>query len=144
MTEKSIRILVVEDNPVDARLTREAFAGLEPKVELSMVRDGEEALAYLRKEGKYGEAQRPDLILLDLKMPRKDGRKVLEVIKKDARFRRIPVIVLTTSREHEDVQQVYDLNANCYVTKPADLDRYTEVMKAIQMFWIGVAELPQE
>lgn len=137
-----IEILLVEDNPGDARLTKEALKeGRVPK-NLSVVGDGVEALAYLKREGRHSEARKPDLILLDLNLPKKDGREVLVELKKDERLRRIPVIVLTTSQSEDDITQAYDLHASCYVTKSMDLDRFLVAMRAFEAFWLGVVSLP--
>lgn len=145
MTSKPIHILLVEDNPGDARLTMEVFKynNRLPK-EFSLVEDGVEALAFLRREGKYSGATRPDLILLDLNLPKKDGRQVLSAIKADENLRRIPVVVLTTSKDQEDIRQAYDLNANCFVTKPVDFDEFAKLVTAIEDFWLTLAELPKE
>jgi two-component system, chemotaxis family, response regulator Rcp1 len=141
---RPLRILLVEDNPGDARLTVEVFKyNKVPKI-LDVVEDGDEALAFLRQEGKFEEALRPDLILLDLNLPRRDGRQVLAAIKADASLRRIPVVVLTTSRDQEDILQAYDLNANCFLTKPVDFEQFTHLVEAIENFWLTVVELPKE
>jgi len=144
MNGRPVRILLVEDNPGDARLTVEVFKyNKMPKV-LSVVEDGVEALAFLRQEGKYASALRPDLILLDLNLPKKDGRQVLAAIKNDSNLRRKPVVVLTTSRDQEDILGAYDLNANCFLTKPVDFDQFTKLVEAIEEFWLKVVELPKE
>lgn len=145
MTDRPVRILLVEDNPGDARLTAEVFKynSKLPKV-LSVVEDGVEALAFLRREGKYSDALRPDLILLDLNLPKKDGRQVLTAIKNDEDLRRIPVVVLTTSRDQEDIRQAYDLNANCFLAKPVDFEQFARLVTAIEEFWLTFAELPKE
>ncbi|MBI5568484.1 MAG: response regulator [Desulfomonile tiedjei] len=145
MTDRPVRILLVEDNPGDARLTAEVFKynNKLPKL-LDVVEDGVEALAYLRQEGKYADAPRPDLILLDLNLPKKDGRQVLAAIKKDENLRRIPVVVLTTSRDQEDIKQAYDLNANCFLTKPVEFEQFASLLTAIEEFWLTFAELPKE
>jgi two-component system, chemotaxis family, response regulator Rcp1 len=144
MNGRPLRILLVEDNPGDARLTVEVFKyNKVPKV-LSVVEDGDEALCFLRQEGKYADALRPDLILLDLNLPKKDGREVLAAIKADDGLRRIPVVVLTTSRDQEDIMKAYDLNANCFVAKPVDFEQFTELVEAIENFWLKVVELPKE
>lgn len=144
MQRKPIHILLVEDNPGDARLAMEVFKhnGL-PKT-LSVVKDGEEALAFLRREGIFVNASRPDLILLDLNLPKKDGRVVLAEIKGDTNLRRIPVIILTTSCDEEDILRAYDLNANCFLAKPLDLDEFTKVIEGIENFWLKMVELPRE
>jgi CheY-like chemotaxis protein len=141
---KSIEILLVEDNPGDVRLTLEALKEGKVRNNLSVVADGVEALAFLRRQGKYTEAPRPDLILLDLNLPKKDGREVLGEIKLDEVLRRIPVVVLTTSRAEEDILKSYDLYANCYITKPVDLERFFTVVKSIEDFWLTVVKLPTD
>lgn len=142
INEREIQILLVEDNPGDARLTIEAFKQAGVLNCLSHVTDGAEALAFLRRQDKYVGARRPDLILLDLNLPRKDGREVLASIKTDEKLRRIPVVVLTTSEAEEDILKVYNLNANCYVSKPVDLDEFMRVVKCIEDFWLTVVKLP--
>jgi two-component system, chemotaxis family, response regulator Rcp1 len=143
MAEERHRILLVEDNPGDARLAAEVFKERAHK-DLYVVEDGAEALAFLRREGEFEDAPRPDLVLLDLNLPRKDGNEVLNAIKGDDRLRRIPVIVLTSSQDPDAVTKAYDLNANCYVTKPLDFDRFERVMRAIEDFWLTIAELPKD
>src|ERR1700677_284348 len=137
-------ILLVEDNAGDQRLTLEAmkFNG-SVGTRLNIVQDGVEAMAYLKGEGKYQGALRPKLIILDLNLPKKDGREVLTEIKKDPDLRRIPVVVLTTSRAEEDINKSYEYHANCYITKPVDLDRFFSVVNAIEEFWLKTVELPQ-
>ena len=137
-----IDILLVEDNPADVRLTVEALKEGKIYNNLHVVTDGVEAIAYLRREGKYAEAVRPDLILLDLNLPKKDGREVLKVIKNDDSLKIIPVVVLTMSRSEEDILRSYDLNANCYITKPVDLDQFMKVIRAIHEFWLTIVKLP--
>jgi chemotaxis family two-component system response regulator Rcp1 len=137
-----IRILMVEDNPDDVELTVEALKDGKVANILTVVRDGEEAMAYLRGEGEYQGSVRPDLILLDINMPRKDGREVLKEIKDDPRLRRIPVVILTTSAAEEDILHTYDLHANCYITKPVDFDQFLRVVKSIENFWLTVVKLP--
>ena len=144
MNQREIEILLVEDNPGDARLTIEALKEAKVHNQLRHVSDGVQALAYLRREPPYTDAPRPDLILLDLNLPRKDGREVLAVIKADEKFKRIPVVVLTTSQAEEDVLRAYNLNANCYVTKPVDLDQFLKVVKTIEDFWLTIVKLPTE
>jgi len=139
---RSIEVLLVEDNPGDVRLTLEAMRESKVIVNLSVAPDGEEALAFLRKQGPYQGAPRPDLILMDLNLPKKDGREVLAEIKIDADLRRIPVVVLTTSRAEEDILRTYDLHANCFITKPVDLDQFITVVAAISDFWFSVVRLP--
>jgi CheY-like chemotaxis protein len=141
---KPIEILLVEDNAGDARLALEAIREAKTPNNLSWVSDGIEALSFLRQEGKYSSSPRPDLILLDLNLPRKDGREVLTEIKGDVRFRRIPVVVLTTSQAEDDVMRAYHLNANCYISKPVDLDRFFLVVKSIEDFWLTLVILPNE
>jgi CheY-like chemotaxis protein len=142
MSGKAIEILMVEDNPADIRLTREAFAEGRINNALHVVSDGVQALAFLRREPPYGNAPRPDLILLDLNLPRKDGREVLADLKSDPAFRRIPVVILTTSRSDADVLRTYDLHANCYITKPVDLDRFLEIVRSIENFWVTAVTFP--
>jgi len=140
---RAIEILMAEDSPTDVLLAREALRDAKVHNHLHVVEDGVELLAFLRREGpKYADAPRPDLILLDLNMPRKDGRETLTEIKGDRRFRRIPVVVLTTSQADEDVLHAYDLNANCYIAKPVDFLQFTEVVRSIEHFWFEVVTLP--
>ena len=141
---KPIEILLVEDNSGDARLAREALRDAKVRNNLTWISDGAEALAFLRHEGKYLRAPRPDLILLDLNLPRKDGREVLTEIKADDKLKRIPVVVLTTSQAEEDVSHAYHLNANCFITKPVDLDQFLKVVKTIEDFWLTIVKLPTE
>lgn len=141
---RSTIILLVEDNLGDARLVIEAWRGHGQDRVLHHVPDGVEAIDFLRGHGRHGTAPRPDLILLDLNLPRKTGREVLAEIKSDDRLRRIPVVVLTTSQAEEDILSVYDLNANCYVPKPVDLEQYLRVIRSIDEFWLTVAKLPNE
>ena len=138
----AIEVLLVEDNPGDVRLTREALREGKVRNNLSVAPDGVEALAFLRREGKYADAPRPDVILLDLNLPKKDGREVLAVIKRDAELKQIPVVVLTTSKAEEDVLKSYELHANCYVTKPVDLEKFIQVVQSIDRFWLTVVTLP--
>ncbi|HWP29423.1 MAG TPA: response regulator [Chloroflexota bacterium] len=142
MPTRPIEILLVEDNPGDVRLTIEALRDGKIRNNLHVARDGVEAMAFLRREGPYANAPRPDLILLDLNLPRKDGREVLAEIKADARLRTIPVIVLTTSAAEQDVVQSYNLHANCYITKPVDLDQFITVIRSIEAFWLMIVTLP--
>ena len=137
-----MEILLVEDNPADVRLTREALSTDTLWNHLNAAKDGVEAMAYLRREGRFASAARPDLILLDLNLPKKDGREVLAEIKADANLMRIPVIVLTTSDAEEDILKTYGLHANCYVTKPVDLKQFMKVLKSIEDFWLAVVKLP--
>lgn len=144
MNGRAIEILLVEDNLGDARLTQEALREARVSNHLSLVRDGVEALAFLRREGGYASAPRPDLILLDLNLPRKDGREVLSEIKSDERLQRIPVVVLTVSQSDEDILRAYNLNANCYITKPVDLEQFIKVVRSIEDFWLAIVKLPGE
>jgi len=139
---KPVEILLVEDNPGDARLAREALKDSKIRNSLSHVKDGVEALAFLRRQGEYAAAPRPDLILLDLNLPRKDGRQVLAEIKQDPDLKRIPVVVLTISKDEEDVLKTYNLHANCYITKPIDLGQFMKVVKSIEDFWLTIVKLP--
>ena len=139
---RPIEILLVEDNPGDVRLTIEAFRNGKVRNNIHVVVDGVEALAFLRGEARCAGAPRPDLILLDLNLPKKDGREVLAEIKADPDLRRIPVIVLTTSKAEEDIVKAYDLNGNCYIAKPIDLDQFFAVVKSIEDFWLSIVRLP--
>lgn len=139
---RPVEILLVEDNPGDERLTREALKEGKVYSNLHWVKDGVEAMEYLRREGRYQDAARPDIILLDLNLPKKDGREVLQDIKNDDKLKRIPVVVLTTSKAEEDVLRTYNLHANCYVTKPVDLEKFIVVVKSIDVFWLTVVTLP--
>ncbi len=141
---RPIEILLVEDNPGDVRLTQEAFRQNKIRNKLIVVNDGEQALAYLRREGPYANMARPGLILLDLNLPRVDGREVLAQIKSDPELRHIPVVILTTSQAEEDIVKSYDLHANCYITKPVDLERFMQVVKEVEHFWLSVVNLPKE
>jgi CheY-like chemotaxis protein len=135
---------LVEDNPGDVRLTKEALKEGRLLNNVNVVGDGIEALSFLRRQDKYEQAVQPDLILLDLNLPKKDGREVLAEIKADPNLRRIPVVILTTSSAEEDILRTYDLHANCYVTKPVDLDRFMGVVKSIEDFWVSVVKLPSD
>jgi CheY-like chemotaxis protein len=137
-----IEVLLVEDDPGDVLMTQEAFEEHKVSNRLSVVSDGAEALLYLRREGKYADALRPDLILLDLNLPRRDGREVLEEIKKDDELCRIPVVVLTTSAADQDILRSYQLHANAYVTKPVDFERFIAVIRQIDEFFVSVVKLP--
>ncbi len=139
-----MEILLVEDNPGDVRLTIEGLKEGKVRNNLSVVEDGVEALAFLRKEGKYSDAVRPDLILLDLNLPKKDGREVLSEIKSDNDLCRIPVVVLTTSKAEQDILKAYSLHANCYITKPVDLDQFIAVVESIEDFWFTIVKLPRD
>lgn len=137
-----VEILMVEDNPGDVRLTQEALKEGKMRNKMHVVEDGVEALAFLRREGQYADAPRPDLILLDLNLPRRNGREVLAEIKEDPDLRRIPVVILTISQAEEDIFKTYDLHANCYITKPVDLDQFIKVVKSIEDFWLTIVKLP--
>jgi chemotaxis family two-component system response regulator Rcp1 len=137
-----LHILLAEDNPADVRLMREMLKESTVRTELHVVPDGEEAVAYLRKRGKYADVPRPSLVLLDLNMPKRDGRSVLKEVKSDPELRRIPIIVLTTSQAEEDIRQSYDAHANCYVRKPTDFADLQEIFRKFEMFWFTAAELP--
>ena len=139
---KPIDILLVEDNPADARLTREAFVDSKMVNALHHVQNGDEAMAFLRREPPYADACRPDVILLDLNMPGTDGRGVLAQIKADEKLKTIPVVILTTSEADEDILKSYELHANCYVTKPVDFDKFVTIVQSIEDFWVSVVRLP--
>jgi two-component system, chemotaxis family, response regulator Rcp1 len=136
-----LTILLVEDNPGDVRLAEEALKDAGVQARMHVVGDGEEAIAFLRHEGRYRTSPHPDIILLDLNLPRKDGREVLAEVKADVRLRHIPVVVLTTSQSDKDILDSYNLHANCYVVKPVGLDQFTQVIQAIQGFWLEVVRL---
>ena len=140
--DRPIEILLVEDNPGDVRLTREIFKAARIRNLIHTVEDGVEAMEYLRNQGKYADAAKPDLILLDLNLPRKDGREVLAEIKSDDELKRIPIVVLTISKAEEDILKTYSLHANCYITKPVDLDQFIKVVASIEDFWLSVVKLP--
>ena len=137
-----VEILLIEDNPGDVRLTRLALKGGKILNNINVVMDGAEAMDYLLKKGKYSDAVRPDLIILDLNLPKKDGRQVLKEIKDNDSLRRIPIVVLTTSRDEQDVLKSYNLHANAYITKPLDLDQFIDVVRSIETFWVSVVRLP--
>jgi two-component system, chemotaxis family, response regulator Rcp1 len=141
---KPIEILLVEDNPGDIRLCQEALKESKLINRLNIVMDGEEAMNFVRKAGQYENAPSPDLVLLDLNLPKKDGREVLMEIKSDEKLRRIPVVVMTVSSSDEDILRSYDLHANCYITEPVDFERFIEVVKAIENFWFTIVRLPSE
>ncbi len=141
-SQKAIEILLVEDSPGDARLTAEALKEGKILNHLSLVRDGVEALNFLYRRGSYAKAVQPDVILLDLNLPKKDGREVLAEIKADSDLKRIPVVILTTSKAEEDILRSYDLHANCYITKPVDLEQFMTVVKCIEEFWLTIVKLP--
>ena len=136
-----IEILLVEDNPGDARLTREALRDAKVRNNLHVAADGVEALAFLRRQGTHAAVPMPDLILLDLNLPKKDGREVLEEIKQDDRLRHIPVVILTTSQAERDIAESYRLRANAYVTKPVDLEQFLKVVQSIEHFWLEIVKL---
>jgi two-component system, chemotaxis family, response regulator Rcp1 len=141
---RPVEILLVEDNAGDVRLTVEALREGKVRNNLMVARDGVEALAMLRNEGEYASTPRPDLILLDLNLPKKDGREVLAEIKSDAALMVIPVVVLTTSKAEEDIVKTYELRANCYIAKPVDLDQFINVVRSIDEFWLSIVKLPSE
>lgn len=140
--EKHKTIFLVEDNKADIRLIQEALKNSLVPHQVIVVRDGVDAMAYLRQEGEYAQAQRPDLILLDLNLPRKDGREVLAEIKSDPKLKRIPVVVLTTSKNEDDIFHSYDLHVNCYITKSRNLSQLFQIVKVIEEFWLATATLP--
>jgi CheY-like chemotaxis protein len=140
--DKAVDLLLVEDNPGDVRLTKEALKESKVRNNLFVVEDGVEAMSFLRKEGKYADAPRPDLIILDLNLPRKSGREVLEELKNDEEFKTIPVVVLTISKAEEDIVRAYANHANCYITKPLDFSKFIEITRAIQEFWLTIVKLP--
>ena len=141
---KPIEILLVEDNPGDARLTREALSTSKVRNRLHRACDGEEAMRFLRREGAFAEMPTPDLVLLDLNLPRRDGREVLEDIKNDPALKHIPVVILTSSQAEEDILRSYRLHANCFITKPVDLEQLTKVVQGIEQFWFTLVKLPPE
>jgi len=137
-----IEVLLIEDSPADVRLTREALKEEKMRINLHVAADGVEAMQFLRRQGKFAQAVQPDLILLDLNLPKKDGREVLKEIKTDESLKKIPVVILTMSKAEEDVLKTYDLHANCYITKPLDLNQFSKVVKSIQEFWMTIVKLP--
>ncbi|MBI3537832.1 MAG: response regulator [Chloroflexi bacterium] len=141
---KPIEILLVEDNPGDVRLTLEGLKEAKVRNKVRVVEDGEDALAFLYRKEKYAGMPRPDLILLDLNLPKKDGRQVLAEIKADENLRRIPVVILTSSQAEADIVKAYDSYANCYITKPVDFDQFMKVAKSIEDFWLTIVKLPRE
>jgi CheY-like chemotaxis protein len=141
---KAIDILMVEDNPGDVRLTREALREAKVRNHIHVATDGVEALAFLRRQGRYADVPRPDVILLDLNLPKKDGREVLAEIKADPNLRRIPVVILTSSEAEEDILKAYNLHANAYVAKPVDLEKFIAVVKSIEDFWLEIVKLPPD
>lgn len=140
----AIEVLLVEDSPGDVRLTREALKDAKVHINLHVASDGVEAMAFLRREGEHANVPRPDLILLDLNLPKKDGREVLEEIKESPAMKSVPVVILTTSASEADILRSYRLHANCYITKPVDLDGFLKVVKSIDDFWLSVVKLPRE
>ena len=144
MSARPIEILLVEDSEPDVRLTKEAFRDAKVRNRIWTVEDGVEALDFLYRRGAHADVPRPDLILLDLNLPRKDGREVLREIKTDGSLKRIPVVILTTSKNEEDVLKTYNLHANCYITKPVEFNRFIEVVKSIKEFWFTVVTLSEE
>jgi CheY-like chemotaxis protein len=141
---RPVEVLLVEDNPGDVRLTKEALKEGKVRNNLHVAQDGVEALRFLRREGEHANAARPDLILLDLNLPKMDGREVLQTIKADPALKFIPVVILTSSQAEQDILRAYDLNANCYVSKPVDLDQFITVVKSIEDFWFTIVKLPPE
>ena len=141
---KSVEILLVEDNPGDVRFTVEALKESKIKNNINVVGDGVDALAFLHREGEYANAPQPDLILLDLNLPKKDGCEVLTEIKEDPNLRLIPVVIITTSQNEQDILKAYDLHVNCYITKPVDLDQFIRIVKFIEDFWLTIVKLPKQ
>lgn len=139
---EKLELMLVEDNPAEILLLQELLAEAGVRLELRVVKDGEEALAYLRRQGRHGAAARPDLIILDLNLPGRDGREVLRDIKADPELRAIPVIILSTSQAEEDILRCYQLQANCYITKPVSLEEFIEVIRAVESFWLHTVKLP--
>jgi chemotaxis family two-component system response regulator Rcp1 len=139
---KAVDILLVEDNPGDVRLTKEALRDAKVLNKIFVAKDGVEAMEFLRKEGSFKDMHMPDLILLDLNLPRKDGREVLAEIKEDPKLKHIPVVILTSSKADEDILKAYNLHANCYVTKPVDLNGFVEIMHSMEEFWFTIVKLP--
>jgi two-component system, chemotaxis family, response regulator Rcp1 len=144
LSGQAIKILLVEDNPGDARLTFEALREAKVRNEVMLVTDGEQAMDFLHRQGRFADAPKPDLILLDLNLPKKDGRAVLAEIKGHEMLRRIPVVILTTSQAEKDVFASYDLHANCYISKPVALDEFMDVVRRIESFWLTIVCLPSE
>jgi chemotaxis family two-component system response regulator Rcp1 len=143
-TSAAIEVLLVEDSPGDVRLTKEAFKDAKVHINLHVASDGAEAMAFLGREGEHANVPRPDLILLDLNLPKKDGREVLAEVKASPSLKSIPVVILTTSASEEDILRSYLLHANCYITKPVDLDGFLKVVKSVDNFWLSVVKLPRE
>ncbi len=138
----SINILLVEDNPADARLIKEVFKDTRIKNKLYVVKDGVDAMNFLNQEAEYADIPRPDVILLDLNLPRKDGREVLKELKEDEALKRVPIVILTTSSAEEDIIRTYNNHANCYITKPVDFDQFLKVITSIEEFWLNIVKLP--
>lgn len=141
---RQVEFLLAEDNPGDVRLTQEALRDSKIRNNLNVVTDGVEAIAFLRRQGKYANAPTPDVVLLDLNLPKKDGREVLAEIKSDPVLKRIPVVIITSSEAEQDILRTYDLHANCYVSKPVDLDQFIKVIQAIENFWLTIVKLPSD
>lgn len=141
--EDSIKILLVEDNPADIRLIKEVFKDTDSNIEIFVVKDGVDVMDFLNQKSRFQDVPKPDIILLDLNLPRKDGREVLREIKENDDFKYIPIVVLTTSSSKEDVIKTYGNHANCYITKPVDFDRFLKVIKSIEDFWLKIIELPK-
>ncbi len=139
---RPVEVLLIEDNPGDIRLTKEAMKEAKIVNNLNVVEDGVEALDYLKKKGKYKDVNQPDLILLDLNLPKKNGREVLAELKQDVNLKQIPVVILTVSKAEEDIIKTYELHANCFITKPVDMDQFTKVVKSIDDFWFSIVKLP--
>jgi two-component system response regulator len=144
ISNRPVVILMVEDNPTDVLIAREGFSGAKMRNTLHVADDGIEAIEFLNQRGKYAGAPRPDLIVLDLNMPRKNGQEVLAEIKTDAHLKEIPVVILTTSKSAEDISKAYGLHANCYISKPVDFDEFTKVVQTIQDFWFSIVTLPRD
>jgi chemotaxis family two-component system response regulator Rcp1 len=144
MDAEPVEVLLVEDSPGDVRLTREAFKDAKVHINLHVAADGMQAMAFLNREGEHAQAPRPDMILLDLNLPKKDGREVLAEIKESPALKTIPVVILTTSASEADILRSYRLHANCYIAKPVDLDGFLKVVKSIDSFWLSVVKLPRE
>lgn len=141
---REVEFLLAEDNPGDVRLTQEALRESKIRNNLNVVTDGMEAIAFLRRQGKYANAPTPDVVLLDLNLPKMDGREVLAEIKSDPLLKRIPVVIITSSEAEKDILRTYDLHANCYVSKPVDLDQFIKVIQAIENFWLTIVKLPSD
>ncbi len=142
MMADSVNILLVEDNPADARLIKEVFKDTKIRNKLYVVKDGVDAMTFLNQKDEYADMPRPDVILLDLNLPRKDGREVLKELKEDNALKRVPIVILTTSSAEEDIIRTYNNHANCYITKPVDFDRFLKVINSIEEFWLNIVKLP--